>query len=306
MLFEKTVAYELGYSQDLFDLFLLNVAAYYKDITNQPGWIYYENINASVQYSTATNSNYEDIRGFELTLTKTSGRWITGFINYTYDVGTLGYFGLDRYYEDPNKQRNYLRSNPYQEKPRPQPYARMNLDFHTPIDFGPAWLGYHFLGNWNLNLLANWRAGAYATFNPHNIAGVKDNVRWKDTHNVDMRFSKSIRLSRYELQLYLDVTNVFNSKFLSYSGFSDNYDYNDYMESLHFSWEEGAEHGHDRIGENRKPGVKYEPYNPADPTKTKEDLKRILDTKAYIDMPNFSYFTFLNPRDIKFGLKINF
>jgi hypothetical protein len=182
----------------------------------------------------------------------------------------------------------------------------MNLDFHTPIDFGPAWLGYHFLGNWNLNLLANWRAGAYATFNPHNIAGVKDNVRWKDTHNVDMRFSKSIRLSRYELQLYLDVTNVFNSKFLSYSGFSDNYDYNDYMESLHFSWEEGAEHGHDRIGENRKPGVKYEPYNPADPTKTKEDLKRILDTKAYIDMPNFSYFTFLNPRDIKFGLKINF
>jgi len=35
-------------------------------------------------------------------------------------------------------------------------------------------------------------------------------------------------------------------------------------------------------------------------------IKKIKDEKAYIDMPNFTYFTFLNPRDIKFGLKINF
>jgi len=306
MVLEKTVAYELGYSQNLFDRFLLNLAAYYKDITNQPGWVYYENINASVQYSKATNNNYEDIRGFELTISKTAGRWLTGFLNYTYDVATSGYFGLQRYYEDPNKQRDYLRNNPYQSKPRPQPYARFNIDLHTPSDFGPVWLGHKWLGNWNLNLLANWRAGAYATYNPHNIPGVVDNVRWKDTYNFDMRLTKSLRFDRYELQLYLDVTNLFNFKFLNYAGFANNYDYLDYMESLHFSWEEGPEHGHDRIGEYRKPGVKYERYDPSDPTKTKEDLKRILDTKAYIDMPNLTYFTFLNPRDIKFGLKLSF
>ncbi|MDZ7263054.1 MAG: TonB-dependent receptor [candidate division KSB1 bacterium] len=306
MVFEKTVAYELGYAQNLFDLFLLNLAAYYKDITNQPGWVYYENINASVQYSKAANNNYEDIRGFELTLTKTTGRWLTGFINYTYDVGTSGYFGLLRYYEDPNKQRNYIRENPYQEKPRPQPYARFNFDIHTPPDFGPVWLGQHVLGNWYLNLLASWRAGAYATYNPHNIPGVVDNVRWRDNYNFDMRLTKSFKLARYELQAYLDITNVFNLKFLNYAGFANNYDYLDYMESLHFSWESGSEHGHDRIGDYRKPGVKYEAYDPSDPTKTKEDLKRILDTKAYIDMPNLTYFTFLNPRDIKFGLKISF
>ena len=71
---EKTVSYELGYAQTLFDLLLLNVAAYYKDVTNQPSWIFYQNINNSVQYNKATSSNYADIRGFELTLTKTSGR----------------------------------------------------------------------------------------------------------------------------------------------------------------------------------------------------------------------------------------
>ena len=336
MVFEKTIAYELGYTQSLFDLFLVNAAAYYKDITNQPGWIYYQNINASVNYAKATNNNYEDIRGFELTLTKTRGQWITGFINYTYDVRTSGFFGLQRYFEDPNKQRDYERSNPYQSRPRPRPYAQTSLDFHTPIDYGPAWLGHHVLGNWNLSLLANWRAGSYATYNPHNVPGLVDNVRWKDTYNFDMRLTKSFRFNRYDLQFYMDFTNVFNNKFLNYAGFSNIYDYNDYMESLHFSWEQGAERGNDRIGEYRKPGVEYvqlksvqsyqEVSNP-DPKAIYYDtmnkqymqftdnawnevdnktIKKIKDEKAYIDMPNFTYFTFLNPRDIKFGLKINF
>ena len=306
LIFEKTIAYELGYSQNLFNKYLLNIAAYYKDVTDQPGWIYYENINASVQYSKSTNNNYEDIRGFEITLTKRIGDWVSGFVNYTYEVRTFGYFDLRRYYEDPNKQRDYLRSNPYQERPHPRPYARANLNFHTPNDFGPVWLGHNFLGDWNLNVLAYWKTGSYETYNPHSIPGLVDNIQWKDRSNFDLRLSKFISISRYNLQFYVDMSNVFNLKHLSYAGFSDYYDYVDYLESLHFSWEEGSEHGNDRVGEYRKPGVAYESYDPDDPEKTDGDLKRILDTKAYIDMPNLTYFTFLNPMDIKFGLKISF
>ncbi|MDW7678958.1 MAG: TonB-dependent receptor [bacterium] len=306
LIFEKTIAYELGYSQNLFNKYLLNIAAYYKDVVDQPSWIYYENINASIQYNKSSNNNYEDIRGFELTLTKRVGDWLSGFVNYTYEVRTYGYFGLRRYYEDPNKQRDYLRLNPYQERPHPQPYARLNLNFHSPKDFGPIWLGHNFLGNWNLNLLAFWKTGRYETFNPHNIPGLVDNVQWKDYYNFDLRLSKSVSINRYNFQFYIDVTNVFNLKHLSYAGFSDYYDYIDYLESLRFSWEEGTQHGNDRIGDYRKPGVAYEPYDPDDPTKSEADLKRILETKAYIDMPNLTYFTFLNPRDIRFGLKISF
>ncbi len=306
LFFEKTIAYELGFSQNLFNTYLLNIAAYYKDVTDQPGWIYYENINTSVQYYKAANNNYEDIRGFELTLTKRMGDWVSGFFNYTYEVRTLGYFGLLKYYEDPNKQRDYIRLTPYQERPHPQPYLRLNVNFHSPKDFGPTWLNFHPLAQWNINLLAFWKAGRYETYNPHSIPGVVDNVQWKDRYNVDLRITKYFKVERYDLQFYVDITNLFNFKFLSYAGFSDYYDYMDYLESLHFSWEEGSEHGHDRIGDYRKPGVVYEPYDPTDPTKTKEDLKRILETKAYIDMPNLTYFTFLNPRDIKFGLKISF
>jgi len=341
---EKTVAYELGYAQNVLNLFLLNVAAYYKDITNQPNWIYYQNIVGSVSYSRAENNNYEDIRGLELTLTKSYGNWITGFINYTYEVGTSGYFGLTEYWEDPNKQREYLLDNPYQEKPHPRPYARANIDLHTPEKFGPQWFGWYPLEMWYVNILTEWQAGRFETYNPNNIPGVVDDVQWRDYYNADLRISKNIRFSKIEMQLYLDIANVFNIKYMAaglfdyknYSGFSNVYDYLDYLESLHFSWEERAEHGDDQLGDYRKPGVDFQPiesvpdvsaylYPSSDviyyDTNTdrymeykdnnwyevsQNRIDKILDNKAYIDMPNLSSLAFVNPRSYRLGIKISF
>jgi outer membrane receptor protein involved in Fe transport len=130
MKLEKTVSYELGFEQNAFDMFLINIAAYYKDVVHQPGWIYYQNINTSVHYYEATSNNYADQRGFEVTLTKVGGAWISGFVNYTYDVGSSGYFDLTSYYQDVNKQRSYLQLNPYQSKPHPQPCPRVS-DLHS-------------------------------------------------------------------------------------------------------------------------------------------------------------------------------
>lgn len=308
MVFEKTIAYELGYSQNVFNQFLINLAAYYKDVTNQPGWINYINMNTTVNYYRAASNNYADIRGLEVTLTKMVGRWLSGFINYTYDVQTSGYFGLQMYYEDPTKQRDYLRLNPYQSKPQPQPYARANIDLHTPDDFGPAWGGVQVLGGWNLNILADWRTGAYSTYNPEKLPGIVDNVQWKDWYNVDLRLTKAVTVKGLQMQFYLDAANVFNIKYMSYAGFSDTYDQEYYMQSLHFSWETGTEHGHDRIGDYRPQNVKYDPMEPNpnnDPAIKARNDKRIKN-KSYIDNPNIDSVTFLNPRDITFGIKVNF
>ncbi len=304
--FEKTVAYELGYEQSLFDEYLVSVAGYYKDITDQPGWIEYINFNGSVDYQRPANNQYEDIRGLELTFSRRAGRWFRGFINYTYEVRTSGFFGLLKYFEDPNKQRDYERLNPSLTRPHPQPYARANISLNTPATYGPQWFGHNLLGDLQIDFLANWKAGAYQTYNPNSIPGVVDNVRWKDRYNIDMRISKSWRLRNFGMQLYLDISNLLNTKYLSSAAFSDNFDYLDYLESLHFDWEEGAEHGNDKIGDVRDPGVDYEPYNPDDPTKSEADLQRILKTKAYIDMPNLTYFTFLNPRYVRWGIKFSF
>jgi outer membrane receptor protein involved in Fe transport len=305
---EKTISYELGYSHNFFDQFLLNLAAYYKNITSQIGWIGYQNINGSVNYSISANNNYEDIRGLELTLDKRFGDWVTGFINYTYMVNTYGYFGVTQFYEDPNKQRDFLRTNPYQERPQPRPYARANFDLHSPLRFGPAVKGIYPIGGWNLNFIATWNAGAYATYNPNYIPGVINNVRWKDTYNFDLRITKTLRIKKVEVRLFADISNLLNTKFLNYAGFSDTYDYLDYMASLNFDWEEGEEKGNDRIGEYRDWDVSYDPLelNPNNDPEIKARNDKRKETKSYIDMPNLTYFTFLYPREIKFGIKIVF
>ncbi|RMF06809.1 MAG: TonB-dependent receptor [Candidatus Neomarinimicrobiota bacterium] len=304
---EKTVAYELGLAKSFRHAFLLNVAAYYKDVTNQAGWIYYQNINSSVQYHKAANNNYEDIRGFEVTLSKSIGQWFSGFVNYTYMVKTSGYFGLTRYYQDPNEQRDYERINPYQSRPHPQPYARANLNFMTPARFGPRLPGIGYvLGDWVLNVIGTYKAGAYSTYNPDNIPGVVDNIQWVDRYLMDVKLAKTFRVNTSRVDLFLDVTNVFNTRYLSYAGFVNTYDYIDYIESLHFDWEEGTEHGHDRVGDYRKPGVPYQPFHPADPDHLTPEEKQILKDKAYINMPNLKSLTFLDPRDITFGITVAF
>lgn len=304
---EKTVAYELGYEQGLFNTMLLKVAAYYKNVTKQPGWILYRGLK-NVLYYKAENNNYADIRGFELTLSKHFGHWITGFFNYTYDVRTSGYFGLLQYNEDPQRQQEYLKNNPVMTRTHPQPYARLNLDFHTPSDFGPQWAGFLPMADWSFNLLADWVTGRYETFNPQNLPGIVDDVQWRDWHNVNLRIGKQLRYKRYEIQLYMDIINLFNTKYMSEAGFADAFDRRDYLESLRFPWETGEQKGTDRVGDYRPVGVEYDPLEPNpgnDPAIKARNDERIKN-KSYIDMPNITSLTFLNPRSLSFGLRFSF
>lgn len=109
------------------------------------------------------------------------------------------------------------------------------------------------------------------------------------------------------------------------------------MESLHFDWEEGIQNGDDRIGDYRVNGTTYIPMQSvADINKIESPEPRVLyydliserylqysddawierskswvqneviEPKAYIDMPNLTYFTFLYLRDITFGIKVSF
>ena len=305
---EKTIAYEIGYEHNLWDLFLLKLAGYYKDVANQPGWVYYRNINGTVQYNISENNNYADIRGFEIMLMKRSGQWISGFANYTYDVRTSGYFGLLEYYEDPNLQKEYLRQNPTLTRPRPQPYARANVQFHSPDKYGPMFLGFHPFDKWRINFLADWRAGSYYTYNPNSIPGIIDNVRFRDYYNIDLRIAKSFSVSRLDLQFYLDIRNLLNTKYFSFAGFSDSYDRINYLESLRLDWETGDQKGNDKIGDRRPDDVPFDPLEPNpdnDPAIAARNQQRI-DSKSYIDMPNIQSLTYLNPRDIFFGIKLSF
>lgn len=338
----KTVSYELGYDHAIMKDYLFHLSAYYKDVSDQEAWVRYFSFDGKVNYRKLTNNSYEDIRGFEVDLYKSTGRWFYGDINYEYRVGTSGYFGVRENYENPADQRDYLRKNPQQSKPRPRPRFKAYLDFHTPTDFESEIAGLRLLSDWHLNVLGYWTGGLWATWNPNNVPGIQYNVQWTSLYNVDLKVSKTFILKNFDLKFFMDIYNVFNLKHFSDLSHVNVYDRNYYMQSLHLPENIAGKLGYgnipgdDRPGDYRKTGVDYVPmewvadyqtltnpnssaiYYDANTKKyveyvndvwqevEKNRLNKVLDDKAYIDMPNQTSFTFLNPRSVFFGITVNY
>ncbi|PIP77324.1 MAG: TonB-dependent receptor [Ignavibacteria bacterium CG22_combo_CG10-13_8_21_14_all_37_15] len=345
---QKTIAYELGYEQGLFDEYLIRVAGYYKNITEQQRSVHYISKDNSVDYYIPKNDSYADTRGVEFTVTKNRGNWVQGFANYTYSLETSGFFNYSTYYENLQLQLNYLRTTAEgeQSKPVPRPFARVNLDLFTPSqDFGPEFEGIGLLTDWRVSVIGSWRLGSFTTWTggSGSIPGISNNVQWVDSYGLDLRISKNIKFGPVNLQVFADVNNALNIKSLSSYGFIDANDYYDYMRSLHLPAsaidESKGKFGYNNINGNDKPGnYRQGPFVPIVPvtdfsTVTSPNtsaiyylienghylqfdgdtwmpvpddrLKEVMDKKLYIDMPNQSWASFLNPRNIYWGLKIS-
>jgi hypothetical protein len=345
---QKTVSYELGYEQSLLNEYLVRVSGYYKDETNIPVTTNFVNRLSQTLYRTQRADSYRDTKGLELTLSRPRGEWFSGFVNYTYMIRSTGRFGYVNVYESSKAQRDYERSVSAnaQSKPRPQPYARANFDVFTPNDFGPEVAGFNPLGGWRIGFLGSWQAGYYFTWaGGGSIPGLSNNVRWKDSYNLDLRLTRTFRASAgTSINVFADFNNVLNTRYMTQNGFVDGDDYNDYMKSLHLPANklerlQGSYlsvPGNDVPGIYRKPGVAFQPivtvrkladvsspherplyYNYQDETyyqfvngafvEADEKLvKRTLDNKAYIDMPNYASFVFFNPRNVLVGVRLSF
>lgn len=320
----RTIAYELGYDHNVADNYLFHTSAYYKDVSNQPNWVQYTSSDNKSIYSKSSNNSYEDIRGFEVSLTKRTTGWFSGFLNYTYEVSTSGIFGTQEVFQNPAAQNNYNRDHPedrYQTRPIPRPYFRGNITVQTPAAFGPVYSKIYPLEKIKLSLLPVWREGIYTTWTRGAIIpGVQNNIQWPDYKNVDLRLSKDIKASRLNMRIYMDITNLFNTEMFTYDfsrgiglAFSHGQDYRDYMDSLLWPEEIGrpigyTEFGDDKMGDLRPDNVEYDPLesNPNnDPEiKTRNDRRR--ETKSYIDNPNLKWLYYLNPRAFTFGIKLDF
>ncbi len=269
----RTVAYEIGYEQNFFDQFLLRLTGYYKALDKQPRLVSYESLDGEVNYSRSLPYNYEDIRGFEVSLRKNAG-WVRGFANYTFMSTKSGNFGFAQYHENPFEQRQFERNSRahYQEKPVPQPFARFNLEFLAPQEFGPDMGGVHPFGDWRLSFLGTWRAGDYTTWTGGGgaIPGIENNLQWTSYKNLDLRLTKNFSTGIGDAQFFVDISNVLNLKRCCGYGFEGSFDYENYMQSLHLPGDafeagdiEGAPYqyiaGDDQPGDYRDSDVDYVP-----------------------------------------------
>ncbi|CAN5818952.1 hypothetical protein BH23ACT11_BH23ACT11_04300 [soil metagenome] len=338
----KTVAYEGGFEQSILGQFLIRAAGYYRDVSLEPRLVDYRNRSGDVVYSRTEPHTFNDIRGFELTLSRDRGDWIRGFVNYTYMVYKAGYFGTRLVDENPRRQRDdeeaELAGRTVQSRPVPQPYGRINIDLFSPRDFGPEIAGFRPLGEWRASILGRWQSGGRMTW----VGGgarpdVINNLSREDFWNVDLRFARTFNVQKRQLTFFADVFNVTNRRHFSGLGFVDGPNRTAYLESLHLpeSPHYGNIPGSDRYGafrdynvafqpmrgiqsreqtQNPNPGIIYYEFSTAgwlvfrdgvwqqaDPSRVQE----VLDTNAYISMPNQSFMAFLNPRNVILGIRLN-
>jgi outer membrane receptor protein involved in Fe transport len=330
----KTISYELGFDYLFFEDVLLQVAAFYNDVSDQQDVTTFYSTAAGFSYRMTSANNYQDTRGFEITLRKTAGRWWSGFINYTYQVNTTGHFGSSRLYDNPSDQKNWNEAtiNLYQDRPIPQPNARANINLYTPNDFGPIFMNHNILGGWGLNIVLNWNAGYWTTWNPKNVPSIAYNVESLDYFNATLRLQKTVEVGAFNIQLFMDISNLFNTYRLW------NTNDQDYMLSLHLPQSEAYDNipGEDKVGDYRKPGATYTPMEYTKKISSGQTgnagaiyyegssgkyfeyvnsnwvqvdqsrIDKINDDKSYVDMPNASTFWFLDPRDVYFGVRVSF
>ncbi|GAB5408080.1 MAG: hypothetical protein BalsKO_04450 [Balneolaceae bacterium] len=300
----KTIAYELGFEQNLFENYLVRISGYYKDIINDPALQTFRSRSGD-SYSVSRSFFYRDIRGIEFTLRKQRGKYFWGEVNYTYDVQSRGFFGTLVQNENPFEQRQYERSTDDNDitRPTPQPFARLQLYFQTPSDMGPEFLGSHPFGGWQIVPLVTWRAGDLFTYTGGgSIPGVVDNLKYRDAWNTSLRFTKNIDLnSQSRVSFFADISNVLNRRNFNIfnSGLIDGTDYLNYMASLHLPANKLEEIGltSSRVPGSDKPGD----YRPSDiiyvPIEATSDLSTVANpnTRAlYYDTQLGDYFQYVN------------
>jgi outer membrane receptor protein involved in Fe transport len=328
----RTISYELGFDWIVFNMFLIQLAGYYHDISDQQDFTQYRSPRTGLVYSQSTANNYQDSRGFEITIRRIPGSWWSGFVNYTYEVTTSGHFGSSRIFETRSEQRDWDAAtvNSYENRPIPQPYARANLNIITPNNFGPAIAGYHPFGDVNMTTIFDWQAGYWTTWNPHSIPSVAYNVKAVDFYNLYLRLSKAIKIGNMNLDVFVDVNNVLNTLRLWNTGNQS------YLESLHLPSSEDYDNipGDDKVGYYRKPGVAWQPIERSVDFNTtgqpgiiyyqrttgtywefmngswreveQRRMNQIFEDRAYINMPNADTYWFLDPRRVHFGMRLSF
>ncbi len=265
---QKTIQYELGYEQVLFKEYLIHTALYYKDVTDELGWVNYQNVfspDPTRSYRTWDNKSYQDIIGWEFRLFKRVGKFLTGWIQTEVrgqKRGEIGY--TNQYVEgDPFNLPVYSKySYPDEVLWDWTPSVLTNIDIHTPVGWGPTIFGGKLLGGWRLNAILSWAEGSRFTWNPTKSPFIRNNLQYANSFSNHFFISKSINFSGLLATLYVNAYNPFSRYLLNVGalyGLADNPGSEQYQ--YYNSLKDGDRVGHYEashiVRPEEKPGVNY-------------------------------------------------
>ncbi len=242
----KVVSYEIGYSQSIYNQFLLQISGYYKDYSDELSQTLITNYALDINTTIFDNLVYRDIRGVEFRVERSFGRFINGWANYNYMIRSQGNMGFNNVFQDPTKAEQQFYASG-QTRPDITPTFRLNVSLRTPVGWGPgsSILGVKPLAEWRFNVLYSMVDRAKRLMNEDDPPKDWRYINRTPTQMVNIYITKRIARGA---QFYVNIQNIFDIKRLENES-------GNYRDSLHFWYETGEQAGNDKIGE--RPGYAY-------------------------------------------------
>jgi hypothetical protein len=207
---EQMTQYEIGFKQQLGHNFAFDLTMFYKDVKDQIGerYIYAE----PKGYKALVNEEFETVKGLEIKMDLRRSNRIAGSVDYTFSdakgtsPNSVNLHPMGRYLRGPLAYLQQIAPTDFNQTHR----GSVILDYRfARNDGGPI------LQRLGLNALFQFSSGFNYT------RGIIDENRpvesfnysttpW--TYRLDMKLDKSLRIGPVDVNLYLWITNVFNTQ----------------------------------------------------------------------------------------------
>lgn len=322
--YQKTVQYEVGYEQNILDMFRVAATGFYKDNTNLVnGGIRYSSMSKwlgdqryRVNYETYNSNYYQSIRGLQFTIEKRVGKFWTGWFNYDYEIYGRGKLGFQTFFEDSTRAPSALSYASENRSMVPMPRFNVGVDLHTHSQFGPSFGRIYPMADMNLNLLFWWRSQPTYTYTSPDKKGWKapyaplDNMKWKAHYATNLVFTKRFSIGKAVTPVfYVEIYNLFNTKNMFRNGFGGSTER--YIELLLLDkyGDDGIDNIDDLIERLDEEGRSIDELINKVRFGDKGDLaeEAIVSENQVISSPSDTPFKlYINPRQIWIGLRLEF
>ncbi|MHB1687300.1 MAG: TonB-dependent receptor [Ignavibacteriaceae bacterium] len=202
---QRTIMYEIGFRQQFFNDYVIDVTGFYRDIRD---WITTSPLLATlngVTYSLYVNKDYSNVRGITLNFTKRFTNHFSIDLNYTYQVAEGSNSNPDDAFRAAqNNQAPVIFLSPLNWDQR----HNLNLNFLVGDK------------DWNVSLLARYGTGlpytpsiTQYTSDRGLSSGFEPNSRYRPAQfDVDLYANKTFNFFGFDLTAYLKVFNLFDAR----------------------------------------------------------------------------------------------
>jgi len=216
---EKTIYYELGWTQLINQEMKLTFTTYYRDIKDLIGTRKVVDEKGNI-YTIFENNDYGSVKGFDISFTSLNRRFLNWSANYTYMIAKGNasdpYEYYYAYYTQDSEDETFIPQREYPLSYDQRHNLTIILDFRVPRGESFNFMGLNLPDSWGINLLSKFGSGMpYTRIGKDGSTGELNGERMPYTLRFDLRFDKQFYLSSANsnfVTLFAEVENLFDRR----------------------------------------------------------------------------------------------